>query len=1011
MKNGTLAFVLIRQITFALFIVLASVMGLRAGPADDLFKAGNDAYAAEDYPKAIENYEKITKSYASASIIDDVKLRLGLAYLYAGKYAESADILSKLTDKATPADIRERAFFYLGQAQLSLSGTMQGDEKGRQTKLGAAVTSFTELLNGFAKSEMREDAYYNRALASFFLGKYDDAEKDFQTLVKDFSSSVNKADYAFWLARTYGARSTSALTKALADKKPKTEAESWGAKAKEAYARITDADSLIVANDARFEAAELDFYLSEKEQYARAIEQYNKVRRREDLLPDQKAKIEAIRAKIIDANRAGNKALVESLDRLRTREQTRLNELLGRVDPAIKAAIRKAQCYVLMTRYDEARVVLHRLKNYVTDEGDKKDVGFQTILAYALQKQVDKANAGLDDYLKSFPGDKDADIISFQVGNTFMEEKEYQQAFDQYARSLRDFPKGRYADQSTLRQATAMLSLGQVDKAIGILSDFVAKNPKSPVLAEAQYSLGSAQSAVKKFDEAAKSFRAVKDNPNAGPFAGPGYFQLGYALFSANQMDPAIQEFKGYLQKFPQEPTSGTAALYIGMALAAKKDPTAIQALQDVATKYPNDNSAAFALNYIATLYKADKKIPEMIAAYEKVYKTFPKSKEATSARVALAGYFAGQKKFDDAAKLYQEIIKGEDKASAGYAAWGEGNMWFGASKEYGAYTRVTADEQKEIRRRLEASEKAYVTLLKEFPEAKESGAGLQGLLDLSLLRSEYGLLPNDQVGKFFTDIIAQVTDLAVKARLQLLQAAVPYEQGRRDDAYAEYKKVLQANPNVPFTPGDARRYGELLIEHNEADAAVALFTKLQENTAPDDQRALAEVAYGIGSASFAKKDNAKAKENLERLVKQYGWHPKAPNAQLSLARIEHAAKNYQAAKPYLTAIISSQKASGQIKGEAMIEMGDIFADEGTLIPGADKSKPNAAGYYDKADAYFGDAIPEIGGQALLKVGQMYEKAGQPAEARKRYEDLIKKYGKTPYAAQAKERLAALPAK
>lgn len=981
-------------------------MTLRAGPADDLFKAGNEAYAAEDYAKAIESYQKITTSFASASIINDVKLQLGLAYLYSGKYAEAVETLTKLTEKGTPPEIRERAFFYMGQAQLSLAGTLQNDEKARQAKLSASVASFTEQLNGFAKSPLREDAYYNRALANFFLGKYDDAEKDFNALIAEFSSSVNKADYVFWLARTYGARATKALT----DKK-RTEAETWAKKAKEVYARITDADSLIVANDARFESAELDFYLAEKEGYAKAIAEYNKVRRRDDLLPGQKAKIDSIRAKIADAGRTGNKDLSESLSRLRTREQSRLLDLEGRVDSAIKAAIRKAQCYVLLGKYDEARVILHRLKPHVTDEADKKDVGFQTILSYALQKQVEKANSGLDTYLKDFPGDPDADIISFQIGNTFMGEKQYQEAYDQYARSLRDFPKGKYADQASMRQASAMSSLGEMDKAIAILTDFVAKNPKSPSAPEAQFTLGAVQMAVKKYDDAAKNFRAVKDNPQAGTFAPLAHFQLGLALFSANQLDPALVELKSYVQKYPKEETTGTAALYIGMVLDRKKDPTALQALQEVAAKYPEDNSAPFALNYIASIYKREAKMPEMVAAYEKVYKTFPKSKEATTARVAVAQYLASQKKYDDAAKMYQELIKGEDKTSGGFAAWGEGDMWSRASREYGAYTRITADEQKEVRRRLEASEKAYVTLLKEFPEAKESSYGLQGLLDLALLRGEYGLLANDQVGKFFTDITAQITDPATKARVQLLQAAVPYEQGRRADAYNEYKKVLQSNPNVPFTPGDARRYGELLVEHNEADAAVALFTKLQAASDPDDVRTMAEVYYGLGSASLAKKDYPKAKESLEKLVKQYGWHPKAATAQFGLGQIAHALKDSAAAKTNFEAVIRSQRAPSDLKANAMIEMGDILSEEGLLVPTADKTKPNASGYYLKAEAYFGDALPEIGAAALMKAGQAFEKANQPAEARKQYEEIKKKYGKTSSAAKANERLAALPAK
>lgn len=995
-----------RQISFALFFVLASVTGLWAGPADDLFKAGNDAYGNDDYATAITNYEKIVKDYASSPVVNDAKLRLGLSYLYSSKYAESVDIMTKLTEKGIPPDIRERALFYIGQAQLSLAGSLPADDKTRATKLGAAVTSFSDQLKEFPKSDLREDVYYNRALAQFFLGKYEDSEKDFVTLVAEFPSSLNKADYVFWQARTYGARAT----KALGDKN-KPAAEAAAAKAKAIYAKITDADSLIVANDARFESAELDFYTSDKTEYPATIAEYSKVRRRDDLIPAQKAKIDALKVKYAAAAQANNRPLMDSIKMLRDREQSRLNDLMGRVDMAIKAAIRKSQCYVIMGKYDEARVLLRRLQGYVNDEGDKKDVQLQTVLSYAYQGQVEKANDGLDSYVKSFPGDKDADIISLQIGNTFMEAKEYQKAYEQYERSLKDFPKGRYADQATLAQASAMINLGQVDKAITILSDFVTKNPKSPSAPQAQYSLGAAQMALKKYDDASKNFRAVRDNPQAGDFASPAAFQLGLALFNLGQLDQALTELKAFLQKYPKENTAATAALYIGMALDSKKDPTAIQALEDIAVKYPEDPSAAFALNYVASIHKRANKIPEMIAAYEKVYKTFPKSKEATTARIAVATYQASQKKYDDAAKMYDEIIKGADPVAGGFASWAAGDMWFRASKEYGAYTRVTADEQKEIRRRLEGSEKAFATLLKQFPDAKESGRGLQGLLDLALLRVEGGLLTNEQVPKYFTDIGAQLDSPKTKARLQLLEAAVPYEQGRAEDAFAAYKKVLAAHPDVVFTPGDARRYGELLLDHKDADGAVALFTKLQGTTDPADAYAMAEVVNGLGTSYLAKKDFTQAKPFLEQLVKQYGWHPKAGAAKLGLGQIERTQKNLPAAKKYFSEVISSQKSSSEDKGRAMIEMGEIFADDPkSLVPGADKSQPNAAGYFIKADTFFGDALPEIGAEALWKAGQVYEKAGQPAEARKQYADIVKKYGKTSYAAKAAERVAAIPA-
>ncbi len=997
---------LTRQISLVLFLALAIPAVARAGQADELYNKATESYNREEYDKAIEGYEEIVTKYASSTIIDATRLNLGRCYLYSGKYDKAVDILTKAIAKGVPDDIREAAYFYLGQAQLSQAGALAPAERSK--KLADAVASFSEQLKSFPKSAAREDSLYNRALSNFFLEKYEDSEKDFETLIGEFSSSPNKADYVFWKGRTYASRAYKADAK-----KAKEEAATWAKKAKDVFNSITAADSPIVDNDTNMEAADLDFYLLDKEQYPQVIEEFNKVRRKADLIPDQEAKINGIRAQYADAARAQNKDLMNKLDRLRSREQSRMNDLQNRIDPVIKAAIHKAQCYIMLEQYDEARVLLRRLKPYATDDDDKKGVALQTVMSLAYQKLVPQANASLDDYMKAFPSDKEADNVSLTIGNALMERKQYQEAFEQFERSLKDFPQGRYVEQATLQKAAAMVSLGDSDKAVAILSDFIAKNPKSPNMPRALFTMGATQSAMKKYEDAAKSFRQVRDNPAADTLIPSAHFQLAFSLFSAQKLDEALTEFRSYLQKYPNDPTASTAALYVALILDQKKDPGAMAAFEDMSKKYPKDPLASYALNYVAIIYKRENKPEQMVAAFEKVYKTFPESKEAYTAKNEVAGYYNRIEKFPEADKIYWELINDKNEPAAAFAAWSDGDMWYRAAKKFGAYTRVTPDEQKQIRERIDASEKAYVTLLKKYPQANESARALQSLLDLALLRVEYTLLTDEQTGKYFADISAQMSDLVTKARIQLLEAALPYEEGKRDAAFAAYKKVLQSNPDIPFTPGDARRYGELLLQNNLPDEALNLFAKLEKNSDPKDKLAQAEVCYGIGAASYAKKEYDKAKTYLQRLIKEYGWHPKSADGQLMLAQIAIEQKDLKAAGSYLVLIIRSPRSSAELKGRALIVYGDMLAlDKTKLVPATPTGKSDecAVGYYFKADTYYGDAQPEIGGEALWKAGQAYEQAGQPAEARKQYEDLAKKYGKTSFASKAADRLKALPA-
>jgi len=1007
-------------------------VNLVRGDATDLYLKATDAMSHEDYATAADALDQIITNYPASTNIDDVRLRAGFSYMYLGDFTKAIDRLSKEIGENAKPEFRGTALYYTGQAQLFQSGKIT-DKAGRDAMLAQAATTYTTLIkfiNASSRPEdkdLLEDTLYNLALTQFQRESFDEAEKDLLQLLQQYPTSLKRPDYLLLLGSLYG----SEANEAIAAQKPGDtldKIKALAGKAVDAFTQVSnDPNALVQANDANMRKADALFLVAQLDQantdgYAKALEAYRQVHRKDDMIPLQQKRLDELQAESQQAAmNGGATSLVSENSRLIDRERSRLAELKNGSDPIIPALIRMAECYNGLRQSDEARTILHRLvtvaQNSLTPE-QRQEVDFQAISSYVIGGQTAKADAALTDYLTKYPKDQQADIVSYQMAGDLLQKKDYEGALAQTNRSLKDFPDGRYSDEVYQLKAQALNALGRPDDAKKVLQEAANRPGKGAVVFQNLLNLGQTMTAQGDFQGALDAYKKVKDDATAGPLqaiGAAGYIQI---LQELQRYDDVIAEAKTFVAKYPDSKALPGVLILSGIAMDQKHDLGAIAALQDEAKKYPKDEASPTALSYIVYIYQRDGKIPEMIQAAADLKQAFPEAyTQLAQAADAVSTVYVKQKKFDLALAEYQPLADAPKPEVAAVAHNKMGSIWLVSAKANGSYQSQTEQERAEMEKQEASAEKEYLETLKKYPDQVNAvGDAFQGLVDAAIMRRSWNLLKDADLENYLTTLGADLTNPEMQARLELAKAGLvfSYRDGAKQypAALERFKKALDANPSLHLTRQEADHFGELLIVGKDYPRAIEVFTALLTQASPNDKITNADGNYGLGAAYLAQGDVAKAKDYFEKM-KSEAWHPHILDATYGLALAAEQSGDDATAKSTYAMLMTAPQATNALRAKAMIGYGHLLEKAGHGVKAANQQDIEyAVHYYRQIHTLFGAAIPDLSAEGLFQAGQAYEKAADKADAKIQYTDLINAYSKTApdWAAKAQDALSKLGA-
>jgi tetratricopeptide (TPR) repeat protein len=1014
-----------------------SIVTVRGDAATDLLNQGQNAMASGDYATAAKLFDQIVTTYPSTPNIEDIEVRAGYAYLHGGDFLKAISELSKLTSEETKPEFRGSALFFTGLAQFSqahkLTDATQSADFYRQAEetMGTLI-DFIGQSTLPASKDFLEDAMYYQALAAFGQDKYDDAETDMNNLLAKFGASLQKPDYLLLLGSIYAVQASADITGAT-DKQPvdkdKTRADAQ--KAIDTLNQVsTDPNALVQANDADMRKAEILYLIAQldpgTEGYAKALDAFREVHRKDDMILIQQTRVDQLRAKVGNDVRGANAGIAMANSRLIDRELARLNDLKAGPDPIIQALLRMAECYIAMKKPDEARTILHRLGVVKLTDVQQQEADFQTLYSYTLGGQAEKADAALTAYLAKHPGDPQADSISVQIAAALMKRSDYAGALAQAQRSLKDFPTGKHVGEAVQLESEALNKLGRLDEADKAEDDFIAKNANSPVAIQLLVNKGEGQVARGNLNGALISFGKVKDNPAAGPYQSAAAAYYINTLNSLKRYNDVIAEATAFAKKYPTDKALASVSVISAMAMDKLNDPVAITALQDVAKKFSdNVDVGSFALYYLSTIYQRQNKIPEMTQTVAQLRTSFPTAYALISqATDNVTVVLIKEKKFDEAAAAYQPLVGVKAKEVAAGAQNKIGGVWLAGAKAMGSYQSLQTDAARaEAEKRLQSAEQAYLATLKNFPDDVSAvGDAFKGLVDAGLQRRTWGLLKDADLEGYLGKLGADLTTPVMQARLEMAKAGLVFVIKNGQDQYpaaldrftkavATITAINEASekekppqPDIALTVQEADQYGQLLIFAKKYTEALKVYSDLQASAKPTDQVKLAEAYYGLAATYLASGDLPSAKVyfvKMQSLPNGAARSPHALESELGMAQINEQSKDpadLAAAKDAYGTIMRSPLSGARMQAEAMLGYGGILEKTGHPVKTASQTDIEfATHYYEQVNLFYGNApgTSELSAEGLYLAGQAYTKAGDAADAKKSFDLLRATYSKT----------------
>jgi len=976
------------------------------------------------YDAAAKDFDTIITSYPTYQGIDDTRIQAGQAYLYATKYAEAIDRLSKEAAPMGKPAYRPTALYFTALAQFQRGeADMQADKTKGNMDFSQAAATLTTLINliatasGADSKSFLESSLYYRALAEYLEEQFDSAEKDLLQLIQQFSSSLSLPDYNLRLGSVYAVETNQAVTA----KKPDAVVMAAANKALGIFDRVSnDPNALVQANEANMSKGEILFLIAQVDPtsagYEKALDAYRQVKRKADMILIQQNRLDQLRLQAQKDAQARAASGINSLGSdsslLITREENRLKELQDGADPIIQALIRMAECYVSLKEPDEARTILHRLSAHAQlTSQQQQEVDFQTLYSYALGGQTDEADKALTAYLAKHAGDAQADSISYLIAGELMKRKDYADALKQTQRSLSDFPKGKYAADVIGIEAQALTRLGRNADSEKIVDDFIKADPANPKAITLILTRAQNKAAASDFVGALADYKTVADNSAAGAVtqssAAAGYIQT---LNSLKKFDEVIAAAKDFETKYATSPVLPSVLLLQAIAMDQKHDPTAVAALQDIAKKYPKDDSAPFALFFVVNIYERANNVPAMIQAANDLRTAYPEAYPfLVQAADAVSTALIKEKKFDDAIALYQPLADLTAKPDIAATANNKiGGIWLTSAKAMGFYQSMQVATRVEAEKRVSAGEQAYVQTLKKYPDQLSAvGDAFDGLVSAAKQRRAWGLLKDPDMEGWLAKLGADFTQGDMQARFQMAEASLVFiaKDGAKEfpAALDRYKKIIAANPNVTLTRQEADEYGQLLLASADYEGALKVYTDLQTNAAADDPAAQSYAYYGLGAAYFGQGNLAQAKFYYTKMrAMNAAWHPHYADALFGLAYIEEQSTqpaDLDEARSLYSSLLRSPGVNTNLGARVMLGYGRLLEKAGYITA----SKPAPGGpnefaihYYLQPDvSFYGPTAPEPTAEGLYLAGQAYEKAGDTANAKKQYDNLVKNYATT----------------
>lgn len=901
------------------------------------FVAGQNYFAARNFTKAVEEYDKVLSTKSDFLKEDSVRVTLLDGDLNVGVRTASmyqkANALRNLgmNDSAI-------AMFRLVQTRddapklLALSQFQVYDIFFGEKQYDSVITEARLLISRYPFDEKVEQAYYDIGWAFRLKGEYDSSSQTFHFLTDNFKKSPlrgramyqigqNAMDVKRW---SVALKEFSAL---LAEYKPesfsKSDFENMELRVNreqqifEATSnRESDNTNLELASKSEFKIAEAFEQLN---QYDSAMTRYRYIIRTCTLLPTL---IEISYIKMAELT-----LRVKGLEDAVAVYRKAIDDNFQNKVFQARMQYKIARAYQDNNTYGKAAA---EYQFYVKAYGEFADAAefslenarFFAVLNYYAAKEYPAVVASTDSFLTNHPGSDFSAKALVMRGTALQNLKKFSEARQCYRDVSSHYPSSEEAVQARLQLAKSFYDEKQYDQAITEYRHLLVSPTTKIDTSEAYYYLGLSYFFVSKFDSSLQSLASVNPTSAYYPFA----FARSVKIYIAQQKYEEGEKYITQIISSKVTDSLGYAAyahLAYGdlLAMWGKNDSALSEMSLVLRDTSINENARLQATYGRGILYQQEKKSKEAIADLEYCLKqeafleNFASVVPTANEKLALAYLGAGRRK---------EAIDKINHLIAAASSKSERVRYLSSLTEIyvqlNDFPRIIENAMKIIRADSaddNSRAKAYVALANTYGNQSDLDKVVATLTEASdvlpthpyiadivyqMAGMFYGAQAYDGAQKLYGKFVEKYpNDVRVKDAFYF-RATSLIQAGKSDDGIALLRSYIKQHSSDPRAAEAQYEIAEAYFNSNRFDRAIPEYERTAREF-PQSEFAMTAL-YNKGWCYYRSGDTLQMVETFKRFVAAYPKSTQAPDAQFSIGDYYYNAQLYEEAKDAYQVIV-----------------------------------------------------------------------------------------------------------
>ena len=667
--------------------------------------------------------------------------------------------------------------------------------------------------------------------------------------------------------------------------------------------------------------------------------------------------------------------------------------------------LRMGQALVNTKKYPDALANLNKVDADKLSESLKPEFYFYIALTQKEEGATQKALNNFSESLKYTKNPFQAQIFML-LGDIHFEDKQYEQAVNHFEKACAAASDTEIKSLCRYRQGESFFATEDYGKSSAIFAEVLSGFPKHPVAQDSFVNLILSLFNEKRFDQVLKTFLENETRFTKKIEIIPALLTVADVQLEKGQFTEAVQSLDRTLtlEGIDQNTTKEILLKKADVYLRAKQFDELHKLIQE---KLKTDGYVNAKLLFMeAEAYFGRKKFEKSAVVYEQLIAGYPDSKyldEALYATGFAKKELGKQKEAREAFLRYFTRGKGQDK------------------KRQALYHAVLIAYQIGDFR---AGAKDAENFIKTFPgdEHFEKVLYLRGNMYQQI--NEY-----QKAVETFDQYIQQFTQSTQIVEVRFLKAYNQQLAGLVDEALASYEDILATDSTSPFFYASLKNSALLYIEKDQAAKAAEIFDRIitesqnhdltfssylwlaqhyfDQGRWEDVLRILNNPQQGYTNGDTAKKGpylKAEAFRNLKRWEEALGQYDLVLTNKDSIyhgfsligkALMQMELKDFDPARQNLKLAIQENSQNHKIAMKARFTMGELESQTQNLNEAVKYFMLVAVLYNDK----------HYSPLALWQAGKIYESLNETNRALQTYKEIIEKYKKSPYAAQAAEKV------